>query len=104
MSAHGKHSSNPGYKAGDNWVTCDICGMDIYASDSKTLDDGQGKLIVCPEDWNVRHPQDFVRARKDKIAADITRPVPTEIDVSPTLSDQGADTSIPDGTFNSDTL
>jgi len=45
-----------------------------------------------------------VRARKDKIAATIVAPQPTDIDVSPTLSDQGADTSIPDGTFNEDTL
>ena len=101
MSSHGKHTANPGYKPGDNGVECDVCGMDIYASDSKKRWDG---LIVCHDDWEIRHPQDFVRARKDKITADVIRPSTDGVDVSPTLSDQGADTSIPSGTFNEDTL
>jgi len=101
MSSHNKHTANPDYKPGDNWVECDVCGMDIYASDSKKRWDG---LIVCPEDWEIRHPQDFVRARKDKIAATIVRSESEGEDVSPTLSDQGADTTVPSGTFNEDTL
>ena len=101
MSAHNKHTANPDFKSGDNWVTCDICGMDIYASDSKKRWDG---FIVCPEDWEVRHPQDFVRSKKDKIAADIVRPVPTDKEITVTYSDQGADDTIPSGTFNEDTL
>ena len=101
MSSTGKHTANPDFKSGDNWIECDVCGMDIYASDSKKRWDG---LIVCPDDWEMRHPQDFVRARKDKIAADITRSAKDGIDVSPTLSGQGADTTIPEGTFNEDTL
>ncbi len=102
MSAHGKKTANPGYESGDNWVICDACGFAIYASDSKL--DWQGQ-ILCPDDWEERHPQDFVRARKDKIAADVIRPEPTDKDISPTtLSDQGADTTVPSGTFNPNTL
>ena len=101
MSSHNKHTANPDFKSGDNWVECDICGMDIYASDSKKRWDG---LIVCSDDWEMRHPQDFVRARKDKIAATVVNSESEGEDVSPTLSDQGADTSIPEGTFNEDTL
>jgi len=101
MNSHNKHTANPGFKDGDNWVECQVCGMDTYASDIKKRWDG---VLVCPEDYETRHPQDFVRARKDKIAATIVAPQPTEIDVSPTLSGQGADTTIPTGTFNEDTL
>jgi len=101
MSSHGKHTKNPGFKSGDNWVTCDRCGMDIYASDAKK--DWEG-LIVCPEDYEVRHPQDFVRAKKDKIAADLVRPVPTDVTIDVTYSSEGADDTIPSGTFNPNTL
>lgn len=101
MSSHGKHTANPDYKAGDNWVECQVCGMDIYASEVKTRWDG---VLVCPEDYETRHPQDFVRARKDKIAASVVSPSSEGTDVSPTLSDQGADTTVPSGTFNEDTL
>lgn len=101
MSAHNKHTANPDYKPGDNWVECEVCGMDIYASDSKRRWDG---VLVCPEDYELRHPQDFVRARKDKITADISSSQPEEVSVAPDLSDQGADNTIPEGTFNEDTL
>ncbi len=26
-------------------------------------------MIVCPDDWEPRHPQDFVRGRRDDIRA-----------------------------------
>lgn len=101
MSSHNKHTPNPDYKSGDNWVTCDVCGFDIYASDIKKRWDG---LLVCEDDYELRHPQDFVRARKDKISADIVNPSPEDITKDITLSDGGASTDIPDGTFNEDTL
>ena len=101
MSSHNKHTSNPDFNPGDNWVECAVCGMDIYASESKTRWDG---VIVCPEDWEPRHPQDFVRARKDKIVASMGSSQSEGTDVSPDLSEQGADTTIPTGTFNEDTL
>jgi hypothetical protein len=34
-------------------------------------------LIVCPKDFEHRHPQDFVRARADKIAVPFSRRDPT---------------------------
>jgi hypothetical protein len=30
-------------------------------------------MVVCPDDWEPRQPQDFVRGRHDKIAADEPR-------------------------------
>ena len=101
MSTHGKHTKNPDYDAGDNWVTCQVCGFDLYASESIYRWDG---LLVCPDDNEPRHPQDFVRARQDKIAADVTNTDSTDVVIEVTYSDQGADSSIPSGTFNEDTL
>lgn len=65
-----KRTRNPGYKPGEHWVQCDICACHIYASDAKERWDG---MIVCPDDWEPRQPQDFVRGRQDKISADEPR-------------------------------
>lgn len=72
-NARGKHTPNPGYKPGNHWVECEVCGCDIRAFDIKLRWDG---LRVCPDDWETRHPQDFVRARHDDIRA--KEPVRTE--------------------------
>lgn len=56
---------NPGYIAGDNWAICDVCGMAFRQADLKKRWDG---AVVCHQDWEVRHPQDFLRARKERIS------------------------------------
>ena len=62
-----EHIYNPG-----NWLLiCDVCGKKIKASESKHRWDG---LIVCHEDWEVRHPMDFLKARSDKITVPFVRP------------------------------
>lgn len=66
VNARGKKTRNPGWKAGDHWVQCDRCASAIRTSDSMVTWDN---LIVCPDDWEIRHPQDFVRGRADNIAA-----------------------------------
>lgn len=116
MSSHGKKTRNPGYDAGNNWVTCDRCGFVVYAAEALHTWDG---LVVCEEDYEPRHEQDFVRSRKDKISADVVRPVPTDVDGSPTvrsaisgvavagqaMAGYGTTTSlVPSGTFNTNTL
>ncbi len=101
MSSHGKHTENPGFDSGNNWVVCDICGFDIKSSDIKKT---WNNLLVCKEDYENRNEQDFVRARKDKIAATIVRSQGTDTFVDVDYSDQGADSTIPTGTFNPDTL
>jgi hypothetical protein len=77
MSSYGKHTRNSGYKPGNHWVVCDVCGFDIRAADAMERWDG---LIVCPEDYEERHPQDYVRVTKDTIAAQgYVRTEPTDI-------------------------
>ena len=64
------------YYVSGGWnVICDSCGKKIKASEAKQRWDG---LIVCPEDFEQRQPQDFVKARADKITVPFTRPRPTD--------------------------
>ena len=55
-------------------VICDVCSKKIKAHDAKLRWDG---FIVCPDDFENRHPQDFVKAQTDKITVPFTRPIPT---------------------------
>lgn len=49
---------------GGNWyISCDVCSKQIYASEAMKRWDG---LIVCPEDYEYRHPQDLIRVRHEK--------------------------------------
>jgi hypothetical protein len=60
-----KKTRNPGYIGGNHWVICDRCGCAIRVADSRITWEG---YVVCLDDWEPRHPQDFVRAREDRIA------------------------------------
>ena len=66
MNVRGKKTRNPGWEAGNHWVYCDRCSSAVRAKDAKKTWDN---LIVCPDDWEPRHPQDFVRGRADDMAA-----------------------------------
>ena len=92
---------NPGYKPGDHWVIDDIYGMARRKSELRQRWD---KMWMPANDWESRHPQDFVRARKDRISPDQPiRPDNTgsEIINGPTyLADPHG--TIPSGTFDND--
>lgn len=60
-----KLTRNPGYKPGNHWVLCDRCGCAVRSMEAKVTWEG---YVVCPDDWEPRQPQDFVRARYDRIA------------------------------------
>lgn len=55
------------YRPGDHKVHCGRCGKDYHASEMRREWTGN---IVCNRCWEPRHPQEFLRATKDKIAAD----------------------------------
>ncbi len=75
-SDRSKHTRSPGYTPGDNWLVCDVCGCHVYSSDALQRWDG---MVVCKQDWEPRHEQDFVRARKDKLIPDgLLRPEPED--------------------------
>lgn len=70
-------NQNDLYYIPGSWnVICDSCGKKIKASEAKQRWDG---LIVCPDDFEMRQPQDFVKARSDKITVPFTRPRPTDV-------------------------
>ena len=64
------------YTSGDHYVICDRCGFKVRRSDARKTWDN---LIVCPFDFEERHPLDFVRGRKDKIYVDDPRPEPADV-------------------------
>ena len=59
------------FKSGSWNIICDRCCKKIKAEATKI--DWQG-LIVCPNCYEQRHPQDFVRSRQDKITVPYIRP------------------------------
>jgi hypothetical protein len=59
------------YRSGDHNLTCDVCGKKMKASETLERWDG---FRVCRDDWEQRQPQDFVKARQDKISVPFSRP------------------------------
>ena len=64
-------SYSPTYKSGDHKAICDVCGRIFKASQLVKRWDG---FMVCKADFEIRQPQDFVRAKADKQAPQWTRP------------------------------
>ena len=62
-------------KLGDYNAICDSCGRKFKASSMIKRWDG---LFVCKEDYEPRHPQDFLRVRADKQNVPIARPDPVD--------------------------
>lgn len=65
------HPRNAGFTPGDHWMVCDVCGCDRRYSQMRRRWDN---LWVCADDWEPRHPQDFLKAREDDSAPPVTRP------------------------------
>ena len=57
-------------------LICDSCSIKYKATTAKQRWDG---FIVCPNCYEQRHPQDFVRTKQDKISVPFSRPIPQEI-------------------------
>jgi len=106
------------FRSGDHWATCQRCGR-VFRS-SKLRKEWTG-LWVCSEDFESRHPQDFVRSVKDSIAVYPALPEATDEYISRgcvtrsavagvavagcAIAGLDADyNEIPSGTFNTNTL
>ncbi len=63
------------YLSGEFNLICDRCSKKIKAHEAKHEWTG---FIVCGSCFEFRHPQDFVRARQDKITVPFIRPIPNE--------------------------
>jgi uncharacterized protein YjbK len=63
------------FDKGDWNAICDRCGQKFKASELKRTWDN---LYVCHKDFELRHPQDFLRSRRDNQAVAWTRPEGTD--------------------------
>ncbi len=81
------------YQHGTHNAICDTCGFKFKASQLRMTWDG---FYVCDLCWEPRHPQDFVRAKVDKLRVDIVRPDDDILYAETTLnaSESAGDTSI----------
>ena len=62
------------YIPGTHWQICDECGRKMRSSQTKLRWDG---AIVCPADWEPRHPQELLHAAPtDKQSVKWARPRP----------------------------
>lgn len=63
------------YHPGDYFVRCDRTGFKVLASECRMTWDG---YFVRKESWDERHPQQFVKGRKDDQTVPIPRPAGTD--------------------------
>lgn len=87
------------YRHGDWIVACDRCGGEFYASEMRREWTG---LIVCPSDWEPRHPQDFKRGVPDRQSPAWVRPEPPDTFVqfgTISLSDDEIESGSAEGTL-----
>lgn len=92
-------SKNPGYEPGNHWVICDICGV---AYRNKEMRETWDNKIVCRHDYEPRHPQEFVKAQKEKVRPEgHVRSDPEETYSSDTPSYDRSEShhTVPSGTF-----
>ena len=68
-------SYTPRYDKGDWIADCDVCGRKYKASILQQRWDG---LMCCPQDWEIRQPQDFVRGVADTQTPPWLRPEPSD--------------------------
>lgn len=64
------------YKLGSANAICDVCGFKFKLDELRQRWDG---LLVCPHDFEYRHPQDFIRTRKETFNLPTIRPRPPDV-------------------------
>lgn len=67
-------------------ATCAVCGFRYKADQLKKRWDG---LIVCEQDWEIRHPQDLIRIPKENQSVPWTRPEPQDTFITGVCTPEG---------------
>lgn len=62
-------------RLGDWNAICDVCGFKFKASQLRKRWDN---LMVCKQDWEPRHPQDYIHGFEDNSAVPWARPEPED--------------------------
>ncbi|MDE3022989.1 MAG: hypothetical protein KGI54_14215 [Pseudomonadota bacterium] len=63
------------YKSGKWNFVCDVCGFRFKSDEGMRRWDG---AMVCKDDWELRHPMDFLKGRKEKISVPWVRNEPAD--------------------------
>ena len=71
------------FKSGQWNAVCDVCGFNFKNTQLQRRWDG---LMVCKDDWEVRHPQELIRPIADLQSPPWTRPNVAEVFVPVTNS------------------
>lgn len=88
---------------GDWNAICDVCGFLYKASKLQERWDG---LMVCRQDWELRHPQDYLKVPQEDTTIPWSRPEQPDqfIAVTYVAGTVGSqDNTIPAGTFTNGT-
>jgi hypothetical protein len=75
------------FRPGDHWVIDDVTGLKVRASETRKQWDG---LRVHRNQYESRHPQDFVRGRRDKMSVTDPRPRPIDTYIGPLTTELAA--------------
>ena len=89
--ARGRYGSADYLDLGSWNVICDSCGGKFKAQDTRKRWDG---MRVCEADFEHRHPQDFVRGRRDRQAVPDARPEQTGYTIPMDMSSMRIDDEI----------
>lgn len=88
------------YKSGEWNALCDVCGLKYKSSELQKRWDG---MMVCKQDYEVRHPQDYMRGPRGEKGIPWSRPEPADrfVTVDYISTSTGVqDTTIPSGHNN----
>ena len=66
MSSFNRKTKSPGWKSGGHWVECQRTGRVVRNYDIRKEWTG---LLVAKEEWEPRHPQEFIRGIVDNPSA-----------------------------------
>ena len=61
----------PKYRDGEHLIQSDLTGRTMYSSDSRKLWNG---LICHKDEYEIRNPQDFIKAKPERKALKEVRP------------------------------
>lgn len=80
MSRGNSFDGSSSWIPGDPWVICDRSGLKVRMSDTRKEWNG---LRVAKAFYEPRHPQDFVRGRKDDMRVPDARPRQPDVFLEP---------------------
>lgn len=68
------------YKPGDHWVIDDQTGQKVRASETQRQWNG---LVVANRNFESRHPQELIKARRERLQVKDPRPRPIDLIIGP---------------------